>query len=358
MMSFPQCNKSRAMQVEKPSLTAVRSHPDWTPESWQGKTATQQPTYPDAAALDRALVELREMPPLVTSWEVLALKRKLADAAEGKCFMLQGGDCAESFSDCTSPLITNRLKVLLQMSLVLVHGLKLPVVRVGRFAGPVRQAAFDRHRDARRRDAAELSRRHHQPPGIRSDCAHARSVAAARRPFALGDDDELRPLADRRRLRRSASSGILGSRLGRTLAAAGRIQAHGRCDRRFRALHGNARRRPDRQLPACGFLYFARSAAAALRTIAHAPGSAPVGLVQPLDAFPVDRHAHRRARRRARRILPRHPQSDRHQDQPERRAGANPAPARRAQSRQRTRPHHADPSHGRRQDRSVRCRRS
>ena len=59
----------------------------------------------------------------------------LAEAADGKRFLLQGGDCAENFSDCTSPHITNRLKVMLQMSLVLVHGLKLPIVRVGRFAG-------------------------------------------------------------------------------------------------------------------------------------------------------------------------------------------------------------------------------
>ncbi len=67
--------------------------------------------------------------------------------------MLQGGDCAESFSDCTSPLITNRLKVLLQMSLVLVHGLKLPVVRVGRFAG---QYAKPRSTDTETRDGVTL----------------------------------------------------------------------------------------------------------------------------------------------------------------------------------------------------------
>src|ERR1700679_3496502 len=121
--------------VEKPTLAAVRSHPDWAPTSWLAKPATQQPTYADATVLERTLVELRELPPLVTSWEVLAPKRKLADAAEGRGFMLQGGDCAESFSDCNGGLIANRLKVLLQMSLVLVHGLKLPVVRVGRFAG-------------------------------------------------------------------------------------------------------------------------------------------------------------------------------------------------------------------------------
>jgi 3-deoxy-7-phosphoheptulonate synthase len=159
------------MQVEKPSLTAVRSHSDWTPQSWHGKTATQQPTYPDAAALDRALVELRELPPLVTSWEVLALKRKLADAAEGKGFMLQGGDCAESFSDCTSGLITNRLKVLLQMSLVLVHGLKLPVVRIGRFAG---QYAKPRSTDTETRDGLTL-------PSYRGDIINRPEFEAAAR---------------------------------------------------------------------------------------------------------------------------------------------------------------------------------
>ena len=75
------------------------------------------------------------MPPLVTSWEILTLKQQLAEAQEGKRFLLQGGDCAETFAECNSEVISNRLKVLLQMSLVLVHGLKLPVVRVGRFAG-------------------------------------------------------------------------------------------------------------------------------------------------------------------------------------------------------------------------------
>src|SRR5882724_2240379 len=116
-------------------LTAVREATDWAPDSWLHKPVTQQPVYADAAELNRALAQLHELPPLVTSWEVLALKRKLADAAEGRCFLLQGGDCAESFADCNSSLITNRLKVLLQMSVVLVHGLKLPVVRLGRFAG-------------------------------------------------------------------------------------------------------------------------------------------------------------------------------------------------------------------------------
>ena len=108
---------------------------DWGPESWRERPALQLPQYPDPDELASALQELRGLPPLVTSWEVLALKQQLADAQEGKCFLLQGGDCAESFSDCSSEVISNRLKVLLQMSLVLVHGMRKPVVRVGRFAG-------------------------------------------------------------------------------------------------------------------------------------------------------------------------------------------------------------------------------
>src|ERR1700733_2991615 len=104
-----------AMKADKRKLTPVREPENWVPESWQSKIAVQQPTYPDTAALNRAVADLRELPPLVTSLEVLTLKQKLADAAEGRCFLLQGGDCAESFADCNSQIISNRLKVLLQM---------------------------------------------------------------------------------------------------------------------------------------------------------------------------------------------------------------------------------------------------
>src|SRR5699024_1598980 len=79
--------------------------------------------------------ELHELPPLITSWEVRALKRKLADVSAGKGFLLQGGDCAESFADCKSPKIVNLLKVLLQMGFIMVHEMGVPVVRVGRIAG-------------------------------------------------------------------------------------------------------------------------------------------------------------------------------------------------------------------------------
>jgi 3-deoxy-7-phosphoheptulonate synthase len=107
----------------------------WAPDSWRQKTALQQPDYPDQAELDRVLDELRVLPPLVTSWEVVRLRELLADAAFGRQFVLQGGDCAERFVDCTPVRVTNTLKVLLQMSLVLVIGAKRPVIRIGRFAG-------------------------------------------------------------------------------------------------------------------------------------------------------------------------------------------------------------------------------
>ncbi len=107
----------------------------WSPDSWNTKPARQQAVYPDAVHLNEVLTELSALPPLVTSWEVDSLKGQLAAAARGEAFLLQGGDCAENFSDCRSPIVTNKLKILLQMSLVLVHGLKQPVIRVGRIAG-------------------------------------------------------------------------------------------------------------------------------------------------------------------------------------------------------------------------------
>ena len=156
------------MKADTRNLSPVREAPNWTPASWQTKPAVQQPTYPDAAALSAALAHLHELPPLVTSLEVLNLKRRLADAAEGRCFLLQGGDCAESFADCNSTIISNRLKVLLQMSLVLVHGLKLPIVRVGRFAG---QYAKPRSADTETRDGVTL-------PCYRGDIVNAAEFTA------------------------------------------------------------------------------------------------------------------------------------------------------------------------------------
>ena len=114
---------------------AIAHNNSWKPESWKNFPAVQQPRYPNATALEHALTELSQLPPLVTSWEIESLKSQLADAAEGKRFLLQGGDCAEMFDECRSPVIAAKLKILLQMSLVLTHGGGRPVIRVGRFAG-------------------------------------------------------------------------------------------------------------------------------------------------------------------------------------------------------------------------------
>lgn len=135
----------------------------WTPDGWQEKPAVQQPNYPDAGALARAVEDLRQLPPLVTSWEVDALRAQLAEAEAGTRFVLQGGDCAESFADCRPEIITNRLKVLLQMSLVLVHGMKTRVTRLGRFAG---QYAKPRSADSESKDGITL-------PAYRGDLVNA-----------------------------------------------------------------------------------------------------------------------------------------------------------------------------------------
>ena len=112
----------------------VANPQDWTPLSWKDYPVKQLPTYPDEANLEQVYEELSDYPPLITSWEVEALKKKLADVSAGKGFLLQGGDCAESFADCKSPKIVNLLKVLMQMSFILIHEMETSVVRVGRIA--------------------------------------------------------------------------------------------------------------------------------------------------------------------------------------------------------------------------------
>jgi 3-deoxy-7-phosphoheptulonate synthase len=108
---------------------------NWRPDSWQSKPAAQQPVYPDPAALHAVMAHLSKLPPLVTSWEIETLKRQLAEAAAGDRFLLQGGDCSESFDDCESGVITAKLKILLQMGIILIQGGKKRIIRVGRFAG-------------------------------------------------------------------------------------------------------------------------------------------------------------------------------------------------------------------------------
>ena len=153
------------------TLQAVNLPEQWHPGSWRSRPALQMPVYPDEVALAEVQDELRQLPPLVTSREILALKQQLAEAQEGRRFLLQGGDCAENFAECSSEIISNRLKVLLQMSLVLVHGMKLPVVRVGRFAG---QYAKPRSAGTEARDGVEL-------PSYRGDIVNGPAFTAEAR---------------------------------------------------------------------------------------------------------------------------------------------------------------------------------
>src|SRR5882757_292340 len=126
---------------------------NWHPASWHSRPAQQQPTYNDQKALDAAVAELSSLPPIVVSWEIEALKRDIAAAQRGEAFVLQGGDCAEVFAECDSDLIAKKLKILLQMSLVLVHGLKKPIIRIGRMAG---QYAKPRSADTETKDGVTL----------------------------------------------------------------------------------------------------------------------------------------------------------------------------------------------------------
>jgi 3-deoxy-7-phosphoheptulonate synthase len=159
------------MQMGEALANPDPSRGAWSPDSWQRFEAAQQATYPDPEELDAALSELASLPPLVTSWEILHLRNEIAEAQRGARFLLQGGDCAESFAECTAPVITNRLKVLLQMSLILVHGLQMPVVRVGRFAG---QYAKPRSSDTETRDGVTL-------PSYRGDIVNSREFTAEAR---------------------------------------------------------------------------------------------------------------------------------------------------------------------------------
>src|SRR6201982_3960012 len=125
----------------------------WHTSTWRTKLAQQQPVYADPRALERIVPHASRRPPIVVSWEIDALRERLAAAQRGQALLLQGGDCAETFADCESNTIAKKLKILLQMSLVLLHGLKKPIIRVGRMAG---QYAKPRSADTETRNGVTL----------------------------------------------------------------------------------------------------------------------------------------------------------------------------------------------------------
>jgi 3-deoxy-7-phosphoheptulonate synthase len=116
------------------STAALFDH-SWAPDSWRARPVDQQPEWPDAAALDAALTEIRSFPPLVFAGEARTLTASLAAAHEGKAFVLVAGDCAESFEAFSADGIRDKLRVILQMSVVLTYGSGVPTVKIGRIAG-------------------------------------------------------------------------------------------------------------------------------------------------------------------------------------------------------------------------------
>lgn len=141
----------------------MTQHPTWTPESWRQKPIRQVPTYPDAAALAEVERQLAQFPPLVFAGEARQLKEQLADVSAGRAFLLQGGDCAESFAEFRADSIRDTFKVLLQMAVVLTFGAACPVVKVGRMAG---QFAKPRSSDTETQNGVEL-------PAYRGDIVNA-----------------------------------------------------------------------------------------------------------------------------------------------------------------------------------------
>nr|MBV6628738.1 3-deoxy-7-phosphoheptulonate synthase [Oceanococcus sp. HetDA_MAG_MS8] len=141
--------------------------------TWEKLPAAQQPEWPDPHALEQVLGLIRELPSLVTVPEVHRLSQALARAESGELFVLQGGDCAESFAECTSARLTSQLKILLQMSLLLVHGRRQGVLRIARIGG---QYAKPRSAPTETKDGLTL-------PSYRGDNVNAPAfTASARRP--------------------------------------------------------------------------------------------------------------------------------------------------------------------------------
>ena len=156
------------------------THPasGWAPDSWHTLSAGQQPRWPDEAALAEALRVLSTQPPLVFAGEARALQDDLARVGEGRAFLLQGGDCAETFAAFSADSIRDKLKVLLQMAVVLTYGAQMPVVKVGRIAG---QFAKPRSSDTESQGSVTL-------PAYRGDAVNALDFSAEAR---VPDPDRL-----------------------------------------------------------------------------------------------------------------------------------------------------------------------
>ena len=149
----------------------IMTQQNWTPTSWRNKDILQVPTYPDATALKQAEEVLANQPPLIFAGEARSLKSELARVANGEAFLLQGGDCAESFQDFSTTNIRESFKVIMQMAVILTFAGSMPVVKVARMAG---QFAKPRSADTETVDGVEL-------PSYRGDIINGSEFTAAAR---------------------------------------------------------------------------------------------------------------------------------------------------------------------------------
>ena len=179
----------------------------WSPSAWHDHPAGQQPDWPDPGALDQVQKQLSALPPLVFAGEARALTSSLGDVAAGRAFMLQAGDCAESFHDFSADSIRDKLRVILQMAVVLTYGAGVRVVKVGRIAGQFakpRSSAYERVGDLElpsfrghivNDDAATLEARTPDPARLVAAYHQSASTLNLVRAFVKGGFADLSPVS-------------------------------------------------------------------------------------------------------------------------------------------------------------------
>ena len=295
---------------------------DWSPQSWRSREAAQQPSWPDLGEYDAALKELSSYPPLVFAGESRALTRALGGVADGRAFLLQAGDCAESFEAFSADSIRERLKVILQMAVVLTYSAGVPTVKVGRIAG---QFAKPRSADTETIDGVEL-------PSFRGHLVNdIEFTAAARTPVPDRMLQAYHQSASTLNLVRAFTTGGFAD-LSRVHQWNQEFVASSPEGQRYEQVASEIER-ALRFMEACGLDHNTvpgaapdrrvdqpRGARAGLRGGPDAQGLPHRRLVRLLGPHGVDRRAHPAARRRPHRVLPWHRQPDRLQ------GGARPPP--------------------------------
>ena len=285
----------------------------WTPTSWHAIPPSSSPTGPTRPTSTGRSSRSPAIPPLVFAGEARSLQAALAQVAAGNAFLLQAGDCAESFEDFSANNIREKLRVILQMAVVLTYSMGVPVVKVGRIAGQFakpRSSLTERIGDD---EIPVVPRPHRQRPGADRSGQDPRPRPARAGVPPVGVDAEPGPGVHQGRLRRPRPGARLDPGVRRVEPRGPALRAGRERDRAGAALHARLRdgHRVERR-PARGRrLHQPRGVDARLRGGAHPAGLDDRRLVRLLGAHALDRRAHPRARRRARRVPARRRQPDR-----------------------------------------------